>query len=152
MRFSNRIQQMDTTVLRELLALTAKPDIISSPSRRTTLTVSPHGVFFNVFILYFLSIIILFAIFFPIAILESNTPTMIFPSTLLITVTEPPSTNPRLFKKRRVSSFPAIRLITPSWPGEIIDNGISVTFLSNFLIPQTFIIYLLLLLVYTNYN
>ena len=29
MRFSNRIQQMDTTVLRELLALTAKPDIIS---------------------------------------------------------------------------------------------------------------------------
>ena len=29
MRFSNRIQQMDTTVLRELLALPAKPDIIS---------------------------------------------------------------------------------------------------------------------------
>ena len=29
MRFSRRIQQMDTSVLRELLALTAKPDIIS---------------------------------------------------------------------------------------------------------------------------
>ena len=29
MRFSNRIQQMDTSALREVLALTAKPDIIS---------------------------------------------------------------------------------------------------------------------------